>query len=78
MKPGLAKGTRDFSAEEIQRRRLIIQTLQNNFENFGYQPLELYHRDGESRAFYIAAMKEADNGDYGKLSELIGEELIAF
>lgn len=40
MKPGLAKGTRDFSAEEIQRRRLIIQTLQNNFENFGYQPLE--------------------------------------
>ncbi|NRS91817.1 histidyl-tRNA synthetase [Chryseobacterium sp. 16F] len=40
MKPGLAKGTRDFSAEEIQRRRLIIQTLQNNFENFGFQPLE--------------------------------------
>lgn len=40
MKPGLAKGTRDFSAEEIQRRRLIIQTLQNNFENFGYLPLE--------------------------------------
>ena len=40
MKPSLAKGTRDFSAEEIQRRRLIIQILQNNFENFGYQPLE--------------------------------------
>lgn len=39
-KPGLAKGTRDFSALEIQRRRKIIQTLQNNFENFGYLPLE--------------------------------------
>jgi histidyl-tRNA synthetase len=40
MKPGLAKGTRDFSAIEIQRRRYIINILQNNFENFGYLPLE--------------------------------------
>ena len=40
MKPSLAKGTRDFSAEEIQRRRSIIKILQNNFENFGYLPLE--------------------------------------
>lgn len=40
MKPSLAKGTRDFSATEVYRRRFIIQTLQKNFELFGFQPLE--------------------------------------
>lgn len=45
---------------------------------FGYQPLELYFRKGESRKLYIGAMKEADNGNYKKLSQLIGEELISF
>ena len=40
MKPSLAKGTRDFTAKEVSRRRLIINTLQNNFELFGFQPLE--------------------------------------
>lgn len=40
MKPSLAKGTRDFTAREIINRRLIINTLQNNFELFGFQPLE--------------------------------------
>ncbi len=40
MKPSLAKGTRDFSAQEVQRRKLIINTLQQNFELFGFQPLE--------------------------------------
>lgn len=45
---------------------------------FGYQPLELYHREGESRRFYINAMKLADNGDYKLLNQLISEELISF
>lgn len=40
MKPSLAKGTRDFTAEEIRRRRMITGVLQNNFELFGFQPLE--------------------------------------
>lgn len=40
MKPSLAKGTRDFTAKEISRRRYIINILQNNFELFGFQPLE--------------------------------------
>ena len=40
MKPSLAKGTRDFSSEEVVRRKFIINTLQNNFELFGFQPLE--------------------------------------
>ena len=40
MKPSLAKGTRDFSAEEVYRRKFIINILQQNFELFGFQPLE--------------------------------------
>ncbi|SDE29263.1 histidine--tRNA ligase [Riemerella columbipharyngis] len=40
MKPSLAKGTRDFSAQEVARRRFIINILQNNFEVFGFQSLE--------------------------------------
>jgi cell filamentation protein len=45
---------------------------------FGYKPLELYHREGESRKFYIGAMKEPDNGNFKILSQLISEELISF
>lgn len=40
MKPSLAKGTRDFGAEEVYRRKYIISVLQKNFERFGFQPLE--------------------------------------
>ncbi len=40
MKPSLAKGTRDFAAAEVYRRKYIIQILQKNFELFGFQPLE--------------------------------------
>ena len=44
----------------------------------GYQPLELYFREGESRKFYIDAMKTADNGNFEHLKNLISEELTAF
>ena len=40
MNPSLAKGSRDFSAEEVYRRKFIINILQKNFELFGFQPLE--------------------------------------
>lgn len=40
MKPSLAKGTRDFTAQEVSRRKYIIGILQKNFELFGFQPLE--------------------------------------
>ena len=40
MKIGIPKGTRDFTAEEIQKRRYIISVLQSNFEKFCFQPLE--------------------------------------
>jgi cell filamentation protein len=45
---------------------------------FGYKPLELYYREGDSRKTYIDAMKFADNGNYEPLTTLIRKELIAF
>jgi len=44
----------------------------------GYQPLQLYHREGESRRVYINAMKAADAGDFDPLTKLIAEELVTF
>lgn len=44
----------------------------------GYQPLDLYYREGESRKVYISAMKSADKGDYTPLKNLISEELTSF
>jgi cell filamentation protein len=44
----------------------------------GYQPLELYHRAGESRKVYIEAMKQADVGNYEALKSLILIELTPF
>ncbi len=40
MKLGIPKGTRDFTSQELQKRRYIISQLQSNFEKFGFQPLE--------------------------------------
>ncbi len=40
MKPSLAKGTRDFTTQEVSRRKYIINILQKNFELFGFQALE--------------------------------------
>ncbi len=45
---------------------------------FGYKPLGLYHREGESRKIYIDAMKAADKGDLVQLRNLISVELIPF
>lgn len=44
----------------------------------GYQPLELYHREGDSRKIYIGAMKNADKGDFDPLMNLINKELTSF
>jgi histidyl-tRNA synthetase len=40
MKPGIPKGTRDFSATEIAKRKYIFNTIQNIFERFGFEPIE--------------------------------------
>jgi cell filamentation protein len=45
---------------------------------FGYKPLELYYREGDSRKIYIDAMKWADNGNIEPLATLIIKELTTF
>ena len=40
MKPSLAKGTRDFSAEVVQKRQYIMNVLKAQFELRGYDPIE--------------------------------------
>ena len=45
---------------------------------FGYKPLELYFREGDSRKTYIDAMKSADNGNFEPLTALIRKELTTF
>ncbi len=44
----------------------------------GYKPLELYHREGDSRKIYIAAMKSADKGNFEPLTDLIRKEMATF
>jgi len=39
-KPSIPKGTRDFSSVEVAKRTYIINTLKQNFEYFGFQPIE--------------------------------------
>ncbi len=39
-KPGVPKGTRDFSAEQIAKRNFIIEKIKKNFENYGFAPIE--------------------------------------
>ena len=45
---------------------------------FGYKPLVLYYREGESRKVYIDAMKAVDKGDIEPLRSLISAELTSF
>jgi cell filamentation protein len=45
---------------------------------FGYQFLELYKREGDSRKVYINALRNADSGDFTHLYSLIREELRHF
>ncbi|XLS30459.1 histidine--tRNA ligase [Flavobacteriaceae bacterium M23B6Z8] len=39
-KPGIPKGTRDFSPEEVARRNYIIETIRKHFKAFSFQPIE--------------------------------------
>lgn len=40
MKPGIPKGTRDFSPVEVARRNYIFNTIREVFETYGFQPIE--------------------------------------
>lgn len=39
-KPGIPKGTRDFSPVEVSKRNHIISIMRRHFEQYGYQPIE--------------------------------------
>ena len=39
-KPGIPKGTRDFSPAEVAKRQYIISSIKRHFESFGFQPIE--------------------------------------
>lgn len=39
-KPGIPKGTRDFSPAEVAKRQYIISVIKHHFETFGFQPIE--------------------------------------
>lgn len=39
-KPSIPKGTRDFSASDLAKRNYVTQIIKQNFEQYGYQPLE--------------------------------------
>ena len=39
-KPGIPKGTRDFTPAEISRRNYIIGIIREQFQRFGFQPIE--------------------------------------
>lgn len=39
-KPGIPKGTRDFSPAEVAKRQYIITAIKHHFETFGFQPIE--------------------------------------
>ena len=39
-KPSIPKGTRDFSPSEVAKRSYIVRTIQNQFQKFGFQPIE--------------------------------------
>lgn len=39
-KPGIPKGTRDFSPAEVAKRQYIMSTIKHHFELCGFQPIE--------------------------------------
>ncbi len=39
-KPGIPKGTRDFSPSEVQKRNHIFDIVKKHFQTFGFQPIE--------------------------------------
>lgn len=70
-KPRIPKGTRDFSPQEVAKRNYIFDVIKQNFERFGFQPIETpsfelsetlmgkYGEEGDRLIFKIL-----DNGDF--------------
>jgi histidyl-tRNA synthetase len=86
-----AKGTRDFSAAEVLRRRYVVGVLQSVFERYGFAPLETpsfenletlmgkYGEEGDRLIFKILRsgdfMKSVANPTQPKASELADKAL---
>jgi histidyl-tRNA synthetase len=79
-KPSIPKGTRDFSPVEVAKRQYITSIIKNNFERFGFQPIETpsfensdtlmgkYGEEGDRLIFKIL-----NSGDY--LDKVSSDEL---
>ena len=85
-KPGIPKGTRDFSPIEMARRNFIFDTIKKNFKLFGYKQIETpamenlstlmgkYGEEGDKLLFKIQ-----NSGDFLKScaeEELLGRNLV--
>ncbi len=82
-KPGIPKGTRDFSPAEVAKRQYIMTIMRSNFEKFGYQPIETpsfensetlmgkYGEEGDRLIFRIL-----DSGEYFQKNEAEFKEAI--
>lgn len=85
-KPGIPKGTRDFSAVEMARRNYIFDIIKLNFRLFGYKQIETpsmenlstlmgkYGEEGDKLLFKIQ-----NSGDFMKScsdEELLGRNLV--
>jgi histidyl-tRNA synthetase len=78
MRPGIPKGTRDFSPIEMVKRNYIFDTIRKVFQKYGYLPLETpamenlstlmgkYGEEGDKLIFKIL-----NSGDYLKDAEAL-------
>ena len=81
-KPSIPKGTRDFSPAEVARRDYILSVIREQFERFGFQPIETpsfenyetlmgkYGEEGDRLIFKIL-----NSGDY--LSKVDEQDYLA-
>lgn len=80
-KPGIPKGTRDFSTLEMAKRNYIFDTIKNSFKLFGYKQIETpamenlstlmgkYGEEGDKLLFKIL-----NSGDF--LKDVTDEEML--
>ncbi len=84
-KPSIPKGTRDFNAETVAKRNYITETIKQQFQVYGFQPIETpsfensetlmgkYGDEGDRLIFKIlnsgAYLKKISDKDYTSRSE---------
>jgi histidyl-tRNA synthetase len=83
-KPSLPKGTRDFNALQVQRRKHILQTIELVFKKYGFMPIETpamenlstlegkYGEEGDQLLFRIL-----NSGDYLKELKDYNDRMLA-